>query len=352
LAVVLDKGLRTSQNRNKRSNRNQNELRERKTTSAYLKVVIDMSEVRMMRIIMIASSVTCLLLSVLLCGCSNKNEDLDLSAYQYRDTKELVRFVYDASMILKKNGLEGLKHFRDNRTLYNSPDRYLYIYDITGVNIFHAGMPDLEGKNLWDLTDKSGKKPIQMIVAALDDANNPHAWVHYSWWEPGKFYPVPKSSCHFKVTTKEGKVLFIGGGLNFPHEEKEFIRIIVDDAAELIEKKGHSALSVIADPLAFYSFRDVKVFAFTSTGELLISPVMNDSLADFKLLDCVDEMGHKPFAKALLDLKSKQTVWEVFLAKNRYQRNLVKKSLYLRKVNNGEQEIYVGAITDLPQPPG
>ncbi len=309
-------------------------------------------EMRMMRFRAAASSIICLLLSVVICGCESRNEEIGLSVYQYRDTRELVKFVYDASLIVKRNGLKSLKYFRDNRGLYGSPDRYLYIYDVSGVNIYHAGMPDLEGKNLWDLTDKNGKKPVQMVVAALADKNNPHAWVHYSWWEPGKFYPVPKSSCHFKVTTREGTVLFVGGGLNYPHEEKEFIRIIVDDAADLIERKGDPALSEIADPVAQYSFRDVKVFAFTRAGKLLISPVMNDSLADFKLLDCVDEMGHKPFEKALMDLKSKHAVWEVFLAKNRYQRTLVKKSLYLRRARAGDQEVYVGAITDLPQPPG
>jgi hypothetical protein len=223
---------------------------------------------------------------------------------------------------------------------------------MSGVNIYHAGMPDLEGRNLLDLTDKNGKKPVQMIIAALADKNNPHAWVHYSWWEPGKFYPVPKSSCHFKVTTPEGRVLFVGGGLNYPHEENEFIRIAVDDATQLIKEKGYSALSEITDPASQYNFRDVKVFAFTPTGKLLISPVMNDSLAEFKLLDCVDEMGHKPFEKALTQLRNKDSVWEVFLAKNRYQRNLVKKSLYLRKTYLAGQEIYVGAITDIPQPPG
>jgi hypothetical protein len=75
----------------------------------------------------------------------------------------------------------------------------------------------------------------------------------------------------------------------------------------------------------------VKVFAFTPEGKLFISPVMNDSLAEFKLMDCVDEMGHKPFEKALRELKNKDSVWEIFLAKNRYQRRLVKKSSYLRK---------------------
>ncbi len=293
------------------------------------------------------------ILSIFISGCESKYEDLDLSVYQYRDTKDLVKFVYDASLILKRDGLKSLEYFRANRKLYKTPDRYIYIYDMNGVNFFHAGMPHLEGKNLFTLTDKNGKKPAQMAVAALSDKNNPHAWIHYTWWEPGKFYPVPKSSCHFKVTTPEGKVLMVGGGLNYPLEEKEFIRIIVDDAAQLIKEKGNSALSEIEDPASQYNFRDVKVFAFTPTGKLLISPVMNDILTDLDLLNCVDEMGHKPFKEALSELRNnKDTVWQVFLAKNRYERILVKKSLYLRKTEMAGQEIYVGAITDLPQPPG
>ena len=300
----------------------------------------------------VAFSTLFVLLSIFISGCESRYEKLDLSVYQYRDTKDLVKFVYDASLIIKKDGLKSLDYFRNNRQLLNTPERYFYIYDMNGVNIYHAGMPHLEGKILRGLTDKNGKKAVQMVIAALADKNNPHAWVHYSWWEPGKFYPVPKSSCHFKVTTPEGKEVFVGGGLNYPHEEKEFIRIVVDDAAQLIKEKGASALSEIADPASQYNFRDVKVFAFTPEGKLLISPVMNDNLSEFKLMDCVDEMGHKPFVKALNELKNKDYVWEVFLAKNRYQRILVKKSLYLRKTYIAGQEIYAGAITDLPQPPG
>ena len=90
------------------------------------------------------------LLSIVISGCESRYEDLDLSVYQYRDTKDLVKFVYDASLILKKDGLKSLEYFRNNRKLYLTPDRYLYIYDINGVNIYHAGMPHLEGKNLWE----------------------------------------------------------------------------------------------------------------------------------------------------------------------------------------------------------
>lgn len=292
-----------------------------------------------------------LMLVIFISGCKSKDEGLNLSMYQYRDTKDLVKFVYDASLILKKDGLKSLAYFRNNRRLFNTPDYYLYIYDMKGTNIYHAGMEHLEGKNLRDVTDKNGKKIQQLILDALKDKNNPHAWIHYSWWQPGKFYPVPKASCHFKVETPEGKEFFVGAGINYPHEEQEFIRIIVDDAAQLLEEAGAMALKDIANPVSKYNYRDVRVFAFRPGGEILISPAINSTFAQTNLLDCTDEVGHKPFTKALEELQSADRVWEVFMAKNRYKRELIKKRLYIRKVIMDGTEIYVAAINDFPEPP-
>jgi len=304
---------------------------------------------RLLKVIMFSAPV--LMLVVFIAGCQGAYEDLDLSMYQYRDTKDLVKFVYDASLILKKEGMRSLAYFRNNRQLFNTPDYYLYIYDMNGTNIYHAGMEQLEGKNLLDVTDKNGKKITQLILEALEDNNNPHAWVHYSWWQPGKFYSVPKSSCHFKVETPEGKELFVGGGLSYPHEEQEFIRIIVDGAAQLIAGKGRAALAEISNPVSKYNYRDVRVFAFRPDGEMLISPAINSTFSQTNLLECTDEAGHKPFANALKELESQDTVWKVFMAKSRYQRRLIKKCLYIRKTRMAGREIYVAAITDLPEPP-
>lgn len=292
-----------------------------------------------------------LIFMILPAACNKQPETLDLSMYQYRDTKDLVRFVHDAALILRKEGMKSLGWFRSNRTLYNTKDHYLYIYDLMGTNIYHAGMEHLEGRNLWDIKDKNGKLITHLILEALENRNNPHAWVHYSWWEPGKFYPVLKSSCHFKVRTPEGKEILVGGGINYPHEEREFIRIIVDSAVDLIEKEGSEAIEKISDPASQFNYREVRVFAFRQDGEILISPVLSNSDFQIQILECVDEVGHNPFSKSLKELEIKDRVWEVFMARNRYQRDLVKKCLYVRKANLGDTDIYVAAITDLPQPP-
>ncbi|MCW8815157.1 MAG: cache domain-containing protein [Chlorobium sp.] len=283
--------------------------------------------------------------------CQPGHSDLDLSMYQYRDTRDLVRFVYDAARVLQKKGLSSIDYFRNNRSLYKQKNYYLYVYSLDGTNLFHAGMPELEGRNLLLATDKNGKMITGMILRAIENPVNPHGWVHYTWWEPGKFYPVPKSSCHFKVITPEGKELFVGGGIDYPQEEKEFIRIVVDDAVSSFERKGMAAVNEIADPTSEYNYREVRVFAFQSDGSMLISPVMNERFQKMSIVGCVDEVGHKPFDKALKRLEQRESVWEVFLAKSRFKRGLIKKCLYLRKTMLEDSVVYVGAVTDLPEPP-
>ncbi|MBN2016586.1 MAG: cache domain-containing protein [Candidatus Cloacimonetes bacterium] len=290
-------------------------------------------------------------LFLLFSGCTGKYDELDVSMYHYRDTKNLVKFVYDAAKILEKEGLAGLEYFHENREHFRTKDTYLYIYDLDFNCVFHSGMENLENLNLWSIIDKNGKKVAALTFKALEDETNPHSWIHYTWWEPGKFFPVPKSSCHFRVTTPEGKEYCVGGGINYPQEEQEFMRINVDNAAELIEEKGHDAFDEISDPTSEYNYREVSIFAFGPDGKILISPVLEDSLAKIELLECTDEVGNKPFVKAVNELQTNDSVWEVFLAKNRFRRELVKKCMYIRKAVYGDEIIYVGAVTDLPNPP-
>jgi hypothetical protein len=292
-----------------------------------------------------------LLLVLAISGCENNNDNLNVSIYQYRDTRNLVKFAHDAAQIVKRDGMKSLAYFKANRELYRTPDYYLYIYDINGNNVFHAGMPSLEGRNLYNLSDINGKKIGQLLFKAVRDPQNPHGWVHYFWWAPGKFYPVPKSSCHFLVQTPEGQLLSVGAGMDYPHEEKEFVRISVDGAVSLIEKESTAAIPEIADPKSSFNYRDVKIFAFYPDGSMLISPVLNDSLVQIRILDCTDETGNRPFADAVKKLETRDRTWVVFMAKNRYQRELVKKCLYMRKTLLQGKELFIGAITDLPQPP-
>jgi hypothetical protein len=287
-------------------------------------------------------------------GCSlgndNTSKTLDLSMYSYQDTKDLVSFVHNASLIVQDKGIESIEYFKKNRKTYNKPDYYLYIYKLDGKNLFHAAMPNIEGQDLLNITDKDGKPVTKLIQEAVMDDSNPHSWVHYSWWESDTFYPVPKSSCHFLISTPEGEKIFVGGGMNYPHEEKEFIRIIVDNAVEIVNSNGTDSFPIIEDPAKQFNFRDVRVFIFDDSGKMIIEPAVNATFPQESVLKCVDDVGFKPFFTAVNDLKTSDSTWEIFMTKNRFARNLVKKCMYIRKANLNGKVVYVGAITDLPQP--
>ncbi|MCF7792667.1 MAG: cache domain-containing protein [Candidatus Cloacimonetes bacterium] len=288
---------------------------------------------------------------ILLTSCQDKYDKLDMAIYEYRDTKDLVKFVYDNAQLLQKNGQAQIDYFKSNRSHYKTENYYLYVYKMDCTNVFHAGIPELEGKNLYNITDINGKKILQLILEELKNKNNPHNWVHFTWYEPGTFFPVPKSSCHFEVTTDDGEKYFVGAGLNYPQEEKEFIRIIVDSAADLLQEKGLTAIDSIASPLSQFNFRDVRTFVFEPNGKILISPIAGNNIFNFDLINSKDEIGHQPFLAAIKVLKNQDTVWQEFMAKNRYERFPRKKCLYLRKVKLDVNSVIVGAITNLPLPP-
>lgn len=282
-------------------------------------------------------------------ACGPRPGAIDVSAYDYRDTRDLVRFVAGAARALEQEGLEVLRDPR--RCPVCAGENYLYVYDMDNTCLFHAGMPELVGKNLADITDIEGKPVSRMTGEALANPENPHGWVHYTWWAPGKFHPVPKSSCNFRVRLPDGREVFVGGGLDYPHEEREFVRIVVDSAVRLIETRGRAALAAIADPAAGFQYREVRLFAFQPGGRLLISPVLGDSRIGLDLAACVDETGNRPFERAIQQLETEPHAWQIFMARSRTERQLVKKILFLRKTTLDGEPLFVGAVTDLPQPP-
>ncbi|MBN1434493.1 cache domain-containing protein [Candidatus Fermentibacterales bacterium] len=288
---------------------------------------------------------------LLACACGNGRNGPDLSMYEYRDTRNLVRFVHDAALLAERDP-EAIEYLASHRERYCPRDHYLYVYETDGTNVFHAGMEYLEGRELADATDVDGRVILDMIREALDDPGNPHAWVHYTWWEPGGFYPVPKSSCHFLATTPDGRDLIVGGGIDHPLEEREFARIIVDRAADLYENQGPAALEGIEDPASGFGFREVRVFAFRSDGSVVISPVLSESAPDMDLLAAMDRAGNQPFALALGSLEAgDDSTWQVFLERSRYERQPVKKALYVRRAVFSGDTLFFAAITDLPMPP-
>lgn len=117
------------------------------------------------------------------------------SHYKYKQTKDFVSYVHNAAELLKNKGEEAFKDFSDEGSEWFRRNRYIFVYDLSGSNIFHPVTPELEGKNLIDMRDISRREYI------------------------------------------------IGSGLYNMRMEKQFIIDIVDSAVRLIKEKGTDAFN-------------------------------------------------------------------------------------------------------------
>jgi len=143
------------------------------------------------------------------------NEKKDALAHLKRHVKNEVQNAYSVAINLyKKNqhlSQEKLKKLiinalRDVR--YDKGKGYLFIYTLEGENILHPVNPHLEGKDLWDYTDKRGVKIIQRIVPILKKKNE--SYDQWWWTKPNSKKEYKKIGYH-KIFKPFG--WFIGSGL-------------------------------------------------------------------------------------------------------------------------------------------
>ncbi|NUU98972.1 hypothetical protein XO12_02185 [Marinitoga sp. 1154] len=71
---------------------------------------------------------------------------------------------------------------------FDNGQGYYFIYDENGINVMHAVKPSLEGKNLYNLKDKTGIYLIQELIneAKKSYENNDSGVVVYYWPKPGE----------------------------------------------------------------------------------------------------------------------------------------------------------------------
>lgn len=276
----------------------------------------------------------------------------DLHRYDYRDTRQLVALTGRAAALVEDKGEKAFESFRKN------PDRwsldgssYLYVYDMEGVNLFHGGYPELKGQNLIELTDLQGKKPVNIIIDQLENHGtvNPHGWTHYLWVPPGAINLVWKSSCNFKVTMPDGRKVFVGGGIDNPLQEREFYRIIVDEAVELLSRDGRAGLEEIKSPESHFSIHDRGVFVIKRDGTAIIDPGLNLDIPR-NLFNYQDPSGRRPVVELSKQLLTNDEGWVIMLHRKKTGSKPIKKGIYGRRVRVDGEDLIVGAICPMPHP--
>ena len=273
----------------------------------------------------------------------------ELACYDYRDTRKLVRTVRAAADRVEQLGTDAFPAFRADPRTWRNDLFYVYVYAMDGTCLFHPMAPAFEGRNLMEVADADGRRALQMAMDAVNDPDNPHGWLHYLWHPAGGFNPIPKSSCHFRVSMPDGRAALVGGGMESPPEERVFAQYAVDAAVRLLAEKGSAGIADIARPATKYRFRDVKVFVLDEDGNAWVDPAL-DSIGPRSLASFRDAAGHAPFGQIVLKLKESDRCWEVMLSKNRYERVMEKRAIYARRGAMDGTNVIVGAATKLPKP--
>ncbi len=300
----------------------------------------------------VAALILILLAGVQLSNLRKESRTEDLHRYDYRDTRQLVALTAHAADRVARVGEEAFDDFRENPGKWSLDEKsYLYVYEMDGTNLFHGGYPELEGKNLIGFTDLLGKKSVQLIIDQLVNHHelNPHGWHHYLWVPPGAIDAAWKSSCNFRVTMPDGRQVFVGSGIDAPLQEREFYRVIVDEAVELIEEKGELALPDLSAEEGPFMIHDKGVFLLNWEGSALIDPGLN-LLKPRNLFAYTDLTGRKPLQKLQEKLEAGDRAWVITLDRVKAGSKPVKKGIYGRKAVMDGEEVIVGAICPLPRP--
>ena len=276
----------------------------------------------------------------------------DPHRYDYQATRMLVRRTARAAELLETKGEAAFADFAAGADSWSvGGDSYLYVYDREGVNLFHGGYPGLAEQDLHRLTDLLGKPIHRLVLDQLDNhrETNPHGWVHYLWPAPGSLPGTWKSSCHFPATLPDGREVYVGSGLDFPLVEREFFRIVVDQAARLLAAGGQAGLSdlkAVEGPFIIY---DESVFVLDLSGRAILDPAL-DLAVPRDLFAYRDLAGNRPLKELARRLEEEEAAWVLTLDQERAGGDPVKKGIYGRRAEMDGQPVIVGAICDLPRP--
>jgi signal transduction histidine kinase len=142
---------------------------------------------------------------------SNKEYLVGSGVYPTRTEKMFaVTAVEDAAALIRRDREAAFKTLRDKAGDFIFGDLYVFVLDTSGKALVHPAQPSLEGQNLLDLKDSSGKAFVREMVRTLESQES--GWVDYLWPKPGQTTAVQKSTYLRKVNAG-GSSLIVGAGV-------------------------------------------------------------------------------------------------------------------------------------------
>ena len=122
-------------------------------------------------------------------------------------TDLIIKKVDEACDLLGKKGESAFPEFQGKDSRFIFSGTYIWIHDQNGVMRMHPIKYKLNGKNLINLADSTGKLFFAVMNEVCEDQGS--GWVDYMWPKPGDKKPSSKIS--YVKQVKFGEDVFVAG---------------------------------------------------------------------------------------------------------------------------------------------
>jgi signal transduction histidine kinase len=114
-----------------------------------------------------------------------------------------------AATLVTKEGKDAFSQLRDKTGPFVFMDTYVFVETPHGTELVNPAQPSLEGKNLIDLRDITGKPVVQEEIAAAMKEGS--AWLKLYWYKPGDNVPALKQT-YVRRVQSGGDTYIVGSG--------------------------------------------------------------------------------------------------------------------------------------------
>lgn len=126
--------------------------------------------------------------------------------------------VNQATALVEELGKEAFSIIRDKKGPFIFMDTYVFVLSPDGTELVNPAQPMLEGRNLIDMKDLSGREIFREEIAlAMTDGSG---WLDLKWWKPGDNVPALKHA-YVKKAQYNGDTFIVGSGLYEVEGEKK-----------------------------------------------------------------------------------------------------------------------------------
>ena len=254
---------------------------------------------------------------------------------------DLMALVREAAAVFEREGENAFAAFRTPGAKWLHDELYFFVWTMSGIRLMHPAEPQGEGADVSDLKDVQDR-PIGRWFLEAGNSESGEGWVHYLNTEPGKIFPIWKSSFVKRVKFPSGEVRLIGAGVYEMQMDKAFTEDLVDRAAALVAEKGPDAFPLLRYETGPYRFMDTYVFVDDPDGTEIVNPAQ-PSLQGRNLMDIRDAHG-KPMVKEYIDAALRSgKAWTTYEWYRPGSNETATKHTYVRKVEHRGKTYIVGS---------